>query len=443
MSRRNWQLPRRTFLGGAGVAIGLPFLEAMMPTRKASAHGPGDPQRLLAFYVPNGIHMAAWTPSTTGPGFAPTPILQPLADAGVLEDCLVLSGLRNLPGRPEGPGDHAGGTSAFLTCTHVTKSETTITNNTSFDQLYADFIGGETPMPSMQLGMEGGSNVGNCDSGYGCAYSRNISWVGNTPLSKLTDAQTAFDLLFSGFDPGASAEQLARRKAYRLSVLDYALEDANALKAKLGKSDRVKVDQYLDSVRDLETRVEAESTIPTCTLDGDFPPNSAGGFENDVHLMIDIMVKAFQCDRTRVISFMLGNAGSGRDYGFIGAPGGHHNISHHGGLQSNYDMLQIIDTFEVAQLAYLLSELKNSPEGTGTVLDNTMVFFSSEIEDGNSHAHTNLPVIVAGGGGGTLPRGEHLVFQDQPIANLFIDMLQKLGVDISTFGDDGTGPLGL
>jgi hypothetical protein len=443
MSRRNWQLPRRTFLGGAGVAIGLPFLEAMMPTRKASAHAPGDPQRLLAFYVPNGIHMAAWTPDSTGPGFTAKPIMQPLVDAGVLENVTVISGLRNVPAQPEGPGDHAGGTSAFLTATHVTKSETTITNGTSFDQVYADFIGSETPMPSMQLGMEGGSNVGDCDSGYGCAYSRNISWVGNTPLSKLTDPQTAFDLLFSGFDPGASAEQLAQRKAYRLSVLDYALEDATALKARLGKSDKVKVEQYLDAVRNLETRVESESTVPTCTLEAGFPPDAPGDFEGDVRLMIDIMVKAFQCDRTRVISYMLGNAGSGRDYGFIGAPGGHHNISHHGGVQSNFDMLQTIDTFEVAQLAYLLSELKASPEGTGTVLDNTMVFFSSEIEDGNSHAHTNLPIIVGGGGGGTMPVGEHVSFPDTPIANLFIDMLQKLGVDISTFGDDGTGPLGL
>jgi hypothetical protein len=442
MSHRNL-LPRRTFLGGAGVAIGLPLLEAMMPTRKASAHAPGDPQRLLAFYVPNGIHMASWTPDSTGPGYTPKAIMQPLVDAGVIGDITVISGLRNTPGQPEGPGDHAGGTSAFLTATHVTKSETTITNGTSFDQVYADFIGGETPMPSMQLGMEGGGNVGNCDSGYGCAYSRNISWVGNTPLSKLTDAQTSFDLLFSGFDPGASQIELARRKAYRLSVLDYALEDATALKAKLGTSDRKKVEQYLDSVRDLETRVQSESTAPTCTLDADFPPSATGDFESDVRLMIDIMVKAFQCDRTRVISFMYGNAGSGRDYGFIGAPGGHHNISHHGSLQQNFDMLEIIDTFEVAQLAYLVSELKNSPEGEGSVLDNTMVFFSSEIEDGNSHAHTNLPIIVAGGGGGTLPVGEHVSYPDQPIANLFIDMLQKLGVDIDTFGDDGTGPLGL
>ena len=441
MTRRNWRIPRRTFLGGAGVAIGLPLLEAMLP-RKASAFAEGTPQRLLAFYVPNGIHMAAWTPDSTGPGYAVKPIMQPLADAGLLEDIVVISGLRNDPANPEGPGDHAGGTSAFLTATHVTKSETIITNGTSMDQIYADFIGGETSMPSMQLGIDGGGNTGGCDSGYGCAYSRNISWVGDTPLSKLTDTQAAFDLLFSGFDPGASAEELARIRANRLSVLDYALEDAQALQNKLGKSDRQKVEQYLDSVRDLEQRVQNESAAPACTLDPGFPEDPAD-YIAKTRTMLDIVVKAFACDRTRVISYMQGNAGSGRDYGFIGAAGGHHNLSHHGGLQENYDKLTIIDTWEVEQLAYLLSELKNTPEGDQNLLYNSMVFFSSEIEDGNSHAHRNLPIIVGGHGGGTLPVGQHLAFEDQPIANLFIDMLQKLGCDIDTFGDDGTGPLGL
>ena len=435
-----FQLPRRTFLGGAGVAIGLPFLEAMLP-REAAAAG-NEPCRLLCFYVPCGIHMQSWTPSSTGPGYAVTPILQPLDDLGLIPDCLILSGLDNEPARPDGPGDHAAGTAGFLTCTHVNKSETNITNGTSFDQVYAEFIGGETAMPSMQLGIDGGGNVGGCDSGYGCAYARNISWQGNTPLSKLTDPQTAFDLLFGGFDPGVDEVELEQIRNMRLSVLDYALDDANALKTKLGQQDKVKLDEYLDSVRDLETRIEAEGGAATCSLDPGFP----GGYSDylaHVTLMNDIMIKAFECDRTRVISFMLGNAGSNRDYGFIGAGGGHHNISHHGSDPGNYAMLETIDIWEMERFAYLVNGLKNATEGDGTVLDNTILYFGSEIEDGNSHSHYNMPICIAGGANVGLPLGQHLSYDEDTVSDLYIDLLQKLGVDINTFGDDGTGPLGL
>ncbi len=445
MNERSSILSRRTFLGGGtAIAIALPMLEAMMPSRHARAHGPLDPQRLMTFYVPCGINMVDWTPSATGAGWAPTPILQPLADAGLLEDITVLTGLDNDPGNSDGAGDHAAGTGSFATAVHVNKSESVITNGTSIDQAYAEFIGAQTTVRSMQLGMDGGGNVGNCDSGYGCAYIRNISWQGDTPLPKLTEAQTAFDLLFSGFDPGASAVELQRIKAKRLSVLDYALDDATALKARLGSSDRVKMEQYLSSVRELELRVQSEPEAPACELDPGFPGESGGDIEARVKVMLDIIIKAFQCDRTRVVSFMLANGGSGRDYGFIGAPGGHHNLSHHGGAEGTKDLLTVIDRWEVEQLAYLLSGLKNSPEGDGSnVLENTMVYFSSEIEDGNSHSHGNMPILVAGHGGGTMPVGEHLRFDGDPLGNLFVDMLQKLGMDVNSFGDDGTAPLGI
>lgn len=445
MTKRSSILSRRTFLGGgSAIAIALPFLEAMMPTRPARAGGMANPQRLMTFYVPCGINMQDWTPAQAGAGYTVTPILQPLADAGLIEDFTLLSGLDNEPGQSDGPGDHASGTGSFATAVHVNKSETEITNGTSLDQAYADFIGAQTTVRSMQLGMDGGGNVGNCDSGYGCAYIRNISWQGNTPLPKLTEPQTAFDLLFSGFDPGASAAELQRIKAKRLSVLDYALDDAAALQSRLGATDRVKVEQYLHSVRDLELRVQAEPDAPACEIEPGFPGESGGDITSRVQLMLDIVVKAFQCDRTRVVSFMLANGASGRDYGFIGAPGGHHNLSHHGGVQATQDMLTLIDRWEVEQLAYLLTGLKNSPEGEGSnVLENSMIFFSSEIEDGNSHSHDNMPVLVAGHGGGTMPVGEHLRFEGDPLGNLFVDMLQKLGMDVNSFGDDGTAPLGL
>ena len=433
-------LSRRTFLGGgAAVMVGLPFLEAMM-TKEAEAGGVGAAQRMLCIYVPNGMHMASWTPAQTGAGYTLSPILQPLA--ALQDQFLVLTGLDNTPGQPEGPGDHAGGTSAFLTATHVNKSETEITNGTSVDQVYADYIGSETIIPSLQLGIDGGGNTGGCDSGYSCAYSRNISWVGNQPLSKLTSPSTAFDLLFAGFDPGASAEELALRKANQLSVLDHTLADAESLKLKLGTTDRVKMEEYLDSVRELELKVQSGDTQPQCEPGA--APMDPGVAQDHIDVMGDVIVKAFECDRTRVISFMMANAGSNRNYSFLpNVTDGHHNHSHHGGLQANFDALISIDIWEIERLALLLGKLAAASDGpAGSVLDNSMVFFSSEIEDGNAHRHTNMPIILAGGGGGTLLSGRHLVYDGDPVANLFIAMLQKLGVDINSFGDNGNAPLG-
>jgi len=293
----------------------------------------------------------------------------------------------------------------------------------------------------MQLGIEGGGNTGNCDSGYGCAYSRNVSWNGNTPLPKVTSTAAAFDLLFAGFDPGASAEELALRKEGRLSVLDYVLADAQTLQGKLSASDKIKVDQYLDSVRDLELKIEAEDNAPACSLD-EGNPGEPADLENHIRLMCDLMVKAFECDRTRIISFMLANAGSNRDFPFLGIGSGHHNVSHHGGDPANHAILEQIDRWEVEQLAYLLGQLAATPDGAdSTLLDNSLIYFSSEIADGNSHSHAGLPVLLAGGAGGQLETGRHVQFDGDPMANLFISMLNKLDVDVAEFGDDGTGPL--
>jgi len=424
-------LSRRAFLGaGAGMMLSLPWLEAMMPRKAQAAEGPA--LRFLAIYLPCGIHMADWTPSTEGANFTLPYILEPLAD--VKSDILVLSGLDNTAGEFSAPGDHARGTGCFLSCHLVNLSETDIQNGTTIDQLYADHLGTTTPLPSLLLGTAGGSNVGNCDSGYSCAYSRNISWKGNTPMPKLTDPATAFDLLFAGFDPNATAAEMARRKARRLSVLDYA----QALKAKLGQTDQVKVEEYLDSVRELELRVQAESTAPACELEA-FDP-TFGDYPTQVKLMMDIMVLAMQCDRTRAITFMMENGGSNRDFGFIGAPGGHHYLSHHNNLQENFDKLRVIDRWEIEQVAYLLNAMKNSVEADGSLLDNSFVFVGSEIEDGNSHAHRNMPVLCAGSLGGTVTTGTHTVV-DRPLDDLFLAVGQKLGMDITSYGQNSTAPL--
>lgn len=441
------RVSRRVMLGGAGALIALPWLESLAPRlgRRAAA-GPEDPPlRALFYYLPNGIHMQSWTPATEGPGYTLTKILEPLVDANAMvdlqNDVLVLSGLANNPAKPEGPGDHASGTAGFLTATHVLKSETEFVNDISIDQLIANAIGDATPHRSLQLGTATGATMGNCDSGYSCAYTSNISWAdAKTPLPKLADPQVIFDILFSGFDPEATAEELAHRRANRLSVIDYASDQVEALEKKLGKTDRDKVDQYLTGLRDLEKRVTSETTEPQCTLPTSFS-GAYADFQNHVDLMTELMVLSFHCDMTRVISFMLENAGSYRDYAFIGAPGAHHEISHHQNLPENFAKLETIDRFEMVQFAKLLQRLKSTPEGDGTLLDNCVVFLSAEISDGNAHNHDNLPVLLAGRAGGALSPGRHVKYQGNPLANLFVSLANTFGIDTNTFGDDGTGPL--
>jgi hypothetical protein len=440
MSRKRFG--RRWFLGGAAVAIGLPALESLTrPARVARAASHAPAKRFLAYYVPNGIHMPAWTPSATGSGYDLPAILAPLSD--VKNKVSVISGLANLLARPDGPGDHASGTGAFLTCAHPYKTEgADIKNGISADQVIANQIGGQTRIASLQLGIEGGAGVGGCDSGYSCAYARNISWASETqPLPKTVNPQVVFDQIFDGFDPSQSTEAKARTKAYRQSILDYVMEETASLETKLGAKDQLKLKEYLDGIRDLELRVQAASE-PQCDII-DRPPSNLS-FPEHVKMMSDLMVLAFQCDVTRVISFMLGNAGSGRNYDFIGASGGHHAISHHQSAPANYALLTTIGTWEIQQFAYLLAEMdKVQEEGGSTLLDNTAIFFSSEIEDGNAHRHTNLPVLLAGGAGG-LPMGQHIKLPSStppvPIANLFLRIMSSLGVPDQKFGDS-TGPL--
>lgn len=437
------KLSRRWFLGGAAVAVGLPAFESLMG-RGAIAAGTEPIRRFLAFYVPNGIHMANWTPNATGAGYDLPAILAPIGSVpGLQSKVSVISGLANQPAKPDGPGDHASGTGAFLTCAHPYKTEgSDIKNGISVDQVAANAIGDATRIASLQLGIDGGAGVGGCDSGYSCAYARNISWASDTqPLPKTTNPQVVFDQIFDGFDPTQTAEAKARIKTYRTSILDYVDQDATALSAKLGTKDKAKLDEYLTGIRDLEVRIQNAADITCNIIDR---PDENLSYPEHVKIMCDLMALAFQCDVTRIITFMLGNAGSGRNYDFIGVSGGHHQISHHQSDPANFDKLTQIDTWEVEQLVYLLGKLDAVSEGTSTLLDNTALFFSSEIEDGNSHAHVNLPVILAGSAGGAIPTGQHFQVPDKtPLANLFTTILNALGVSSSSFGQDGTGPLTL
>lgn len=434
-----FDLSRRTLLRGAGTLMALPVLEAMMPGL-AKAQAASKPRRIGAFFVPCGIHMAGWNLDYQGPLTRLSPILASLEK--VKSKVLVLSGLDNQPGFPDGFGDHASGTSSFLTAAHAFKTAAAnIRVGTSMDQVAAQHLKQFTPrLPSLELGVDGGGGTGDCDSGYSCAYIRNISWSSpTTPMPKEVNPQAVFDRLFGALDPNATAAAIASRRRLKQSVLDAVKADATGLKGKLGKTDQRKVDEYFESVRALEVKVNAEAGR-ACT-----PPSRPGGFidiRDRTTQMLDLIALAFQCDLTRVVTFMLQNGLSGYPFTFLGLQGGHHGYSHHQRAPGNLDALQRINTWEVQQFAALLEKLDAIQEPDGTVLDNSLIVFGSEIEDGDSHSHNNMPMLLAGRGGGAVTSGRHVGFGVTPVANLYVTMLQAVGVQTTAFGNsNGALPL--
>jgi len=439
MSAIRWRGTRRAFLGGAGTAVALPFLPSLLPREARAAVAP--PVRLVCWYAPCGMVMDQWRPSADGPLGALPRILAPLVN--VQSDVLVLSGLANAAAMVPVAGDHARGTGSFLTCRTVAHTaDADIQNGISVDQVAAAAFEGLTPFKSLELGTTGGSPVGDCDSGYSCAYTRNVSWLDeDTPNPKLTDPAVVFDRLFAGFDPTLTAEQIAQRKAWRTSVLDYVLDEADRMLPKLSAADQAKLDEYMTGVRDLETRIQGETT--TC-LPGE-RPSSGLEYAAVVRAMSDLTVLALQCDLTRVVTFMLENGGSYRSFDFLGVTGGHHELSHHQGDPVKIESLAVIDTWEVGELAYLLERMRDTTDSEGNaLLDHSVVVLSSEISDGDWHNHDDLPVLVAGSGGGAVATGRHVTLPDDtPIADLYLALLDAAGVPATTFGNDGTSPLDL
>jgi hypothetical protein len=441
----SWALSRRAMLRGLGTLVALPVLDAMAPSM-ARAQSQAPTRRFLSFYVPNGMHMAAFTPSTEGAlAAANLPrILEPLAPH--LPHVTVVSGLENRAAfaDEDGAGDHARGTGTFLTCTRLLKSDTTIRNATSLDQVLAGHLRGQGygGLASLETGIEGGGSTGNCDSGYSCAYSVNIAWAGvSQPLPKETNPRAVFDRLFAGLDPAEASAEAQKRRRRKLSVLDAVRADATRLEQKLGAKDKQKLDEYMTGVRELERRTGGEA-VAACTLP-ERPGGTGANPTEHVRTMLDVIAAGYACDRVRVATFMLGNGGSGRNYSFIGQNTAHHEASHHQGDPTRHAQLTEIDRWEVEQLAYLAGRLAAIDEGNGkTALDDTLVVFGSEIEDGNSHSHSNLPVVVVGHGGGVAPGGRHVRHaRGTPIANLFSTVLQSFGAP-TTFADS-TGALTL
>jgi hypothetical protein len=444
MRRRG--ISRRALLSGGGLMFGLPLFESLVP-RSLRAQAEVAPVRLVYLYLPNGVDMATFRPEATGAGYATPPMM--LGMEAVKSEFSVVTGLENRNGRPDEIGDHASGTGSFITCAHANKSETEIFVGVSADQIAAQALGAETRLPSLQLGIDGGGGSGDCDNGYSCAYTRNISWSGpSTPLPKIVDPQQAFEQLFAGYDPGESDAEAARRRAYEQSVIDAVLGDANSLRGKLGATDQKKLDEYLSGVRELEKRVA--DLGPQVTCDPGEPPPSDDDLDYPAHIaaMFDLIVLALSCDATRIVTFMFGNAISGRTHPFLGITGGHHDISHHGDDPALIAQLAQIGRWEMDQLAYFFSRLKETPDVVPgqDLLYNSAIFCSSDISDGNRHNHDDMPIIMGGHAGGAFTPGRHIEFptnqgeEDERVANLLVTMLATAGVEGAQLGDS-TGPL--
>jgi len=443
-------------LSNAAVTVGLPFLASLghLP-RRARAAECAPRKRFVAWYQPNGFVMPHWTPEQTGAGYIAPSLLEPLAP--VRAKSIILSGLENeMVAQAKGMlGNHAGGTGCFLT---QVRADSNVPERTSLDQKIAARIGACTSLPSLQLGMEPSISAGSCD-GAPCSFSRGISWANNTPLANVYNPAVAFDRMFAGVDPRANDADIQRRRALRSSVLDHATRQASALSARLARLDRIKLDEYLTGVRELELRIQKTASPGSgvagqCAM-SERPPEKPQ-FRAGVDIMTDLMVLALRCDATRVITFMISSSFSGRDYTYLGAGGSYHNISHHMGDPANLEKLRKIGRWQVEKVAALAAKLDAIDDGQGkTVLDNTCVFFSSEIADGDRHNHWDLPVLLMGGLGGTLKGlGQHISYTKytfprpllgpqggRSIGDLFVSIQNGFGISDTRFGANGTRPL--
>jgi hypothetical protein len=434
-------ISRRAALRGMGVSVALPLLEAMLPTRAAGAATP--PVRLAFVYAPSGKHMPAWTPTRLGADYDLPPTLEPLR--AVKEDVLVLSGLslRKANGNGDGPGDHARAMATFLTGCQARKTDgADIRAGVSVDQVAAAAVGRSTRFASLEVGCEGGRDGGTCDHGYSCAYQTNLSWRSpSQPLAKEVNPRLVFERLFRS--PGAGdPEAEARRARDRRSVLDFVSGDINELNGRLGTGDRRKLDEYLTGLREVERRIQASQPVAEVGQSRLARPTGVPqDFAEHARLLGDLVALAFQADLTRVATFALGNDGSNRSYREAGVPEGHHDLSHHGGDPEKQAKLRRINRFHVEQLAHLLGRLKATREGEGTLLDHCLVVYGSGIRDGDRHDHDDLPILLAGRGGGKVRPGRHLRYPEgTPLTNLYLALLDRVGAAVESFGDS-TGRL--
>ncbi len=452
----NRRLSRRRFLGSSAAVIGLPYLPSVIERHAEAAESCVSPQRFIAFFVPNGIHMPDFTPMTADKDWAMPYILSPLEP--IRNKIAVVTGIdyqKTSGGEP--PGGHGSGTGSFLTMMPVNGNDKNPAR-ISLDQKIAKATAAcKRPLESLQLGLtvrgDGSDKVPNI------AFIETISWDANKPLPFKDDPQFNFDRIFDGVDPSASAADTARRQALRTSVLDHVLGEAETLKTELSPSDRVRLDQYLTSVRELETRIQNLGGGASCTKPDAPTVTSSAPYEQRVPITLELAALAFECDATRVISFMFGRGNSMQDFAFLfnGESTPHHHTSHHGNDSNKQAKLKEIGHWEVDHVATFLKRLDQTQEAGGrTLLDNTLAYFNSEISDGNIHRKYDMPVLLAGGAGGKLKvDGSHYLYTQMKFPRptlgpsggphgirLFVSIMNAFGIPDQTFGDGSAeGPL--
>ncbi|CAN5166571.1 DUF1552 domain-containing protein [soil metagenome] len=439
-------LNRRRFLRGAGACLALPTLETFaLPARAATvadaaaASAGGMPLRMGFVAFANGSNYERWRPSGTGRDYRLNETFAPMAD--LQGSFQIISNLAHDAANNwgDGPGDHARAGASILTGCHAWKTlGARLQLGISVDQIAARHIGHLTRLDSLQLGVEGARLYGSCDTGYPCAYQYNISWASETlPLAPEPNPRTVFEKLFGQGTGREREENLRRRLERRKSVLDFVMDDARDLNRKLGRNDQQKVEQYLDGVRTIETQIEKAERfrVPDAPLDS--PEGTPEKHEDHVDLMYDLMALAFQTDSTRVVSFSVAPEGSNRPFTELGIPEGYHYLTHHQGNQEKILKVAKIERWYMERFARFLRTLGSMQDADGTtVLENSMIVYGSAIGDGNRHNHDELPVVLAGGGGGSLTPGRHVeLATPTPMTNLFTAMLDRIGVGFEAFGD--------
>src|SRR5262245_35402768 len=447
--RRIMGVSRRQFLRGLGACMALPAFESIRPLGLAVAEtgesanlatsATGAPVRTAFIYFPNGAIQSSWWPEGEGTGFEFSPTLKPLEKHRDLIQ--VMGGLdhRNAEAGPDGAGDHARANGTFLTGVRMKKSAADIHAGVSIDQAFAQEVGKLTRFSSLEMTCDFERPSGACDSGYSCAYQFNLAWSSpTTPLAPEHNPRLIFERLFGSGSSSERAENFKRRQLERRSILDFVLEDARGMQQRLSARDREKLDQYLTGIRDIETRIQrAEKFVDVKDPGIETPTGIPTGYSDYLQLMFDLLVVAFQTDTTRIATFLLAHDGSNRSFAEIGVSEGHHDLSHHFDNQEKIKKVAAIDLYYAQQFAQFLDKLRNTKDSDGTsLLHNSMIVYGGGNADGNRHTHTNLPVILAGAGGGQLQTGRFVKHGSKPMTNLFLGMGQVLGLqNLDRFGD--------
>lgn len=429
-------LPRRTFLRGmGGAAVALPLLDAMIPSMTALAKTSAAPTPRLSYvYIPMGSNIAQWTPAgEAGPMRRLSPTLASLEP--FKDQLTVVTNLENK--NAYSAGNHATANAGFLSTAKAKMTEgVDYELATTADQIAAQKIGRETVLPSLELAMDLLTTVGDCDNGFACVYQNNLSWSSpTTPLPIIAHPRVAFERLFG---EGGSAEERREQLQKNASILDWVSEDMARLNRELGAGDRLKVDQYLNSLREVERRIQTaeQQTMESPLPDLDRPVGVPAAYQDHARLMIDLQVLAFQGDITRVTTFQLARETSNRTYPEIGVSEPHHPTSHHGNDPLKLAGLAKINALHVSLFAYYVEKLSSMPDGDGTLLDNSILVCGSGMGNPDVHDHANLPILVAGGAGGRIKGGQHVKYDEpMPLANLHLTLLDKVGVHLDSFGD--------